>query len=95
MLKLLMIASAVFFYAISANAQQQRCAPYQAVVDGLGEKHGERIVFQQLSTQGFVLTITFNEETESWTALAVHTNGLACMLSAGASTESAAPSEDG
>lgn len=95
MLKFLMIASAVFFYALGANAQQQQCAPYPAVVDTLGEKHGERIVFQQLSTRGYVLTITYNEKSESWTALAVHTNGLACMLDAGGSTEPAAQTEDG
>lgn len=93
MLKFALVALAAFFCAFSVNAQQQ-CAPYAEVTQQLHERYGEEVIFQAVATRGYVLTITANPDTGSWSALAVTTEGVACFLDGGEAAEPRAPARD-
>jgi hypothetical protein len=80
--KLLAIALAVSGVAGVAWAQQ--CAPFPVVSGRLAESYGERMVSRAFLAGGVdVLARYQNDETGTWTLVAMTPQGLACAVASG------------
>ena len=82
-MRLFLIASLVFILAFPASAQQPRCLPHDAVVKTLNAKHGEVLTIRMLSSDGRLVEIFVNHETETWTVVSVFPGGKTCPMGAG------------
>lgn len=66
-----------------AVAQTSNCAPFEIVNERLVSKYSEEQRTIGLTSQGAVITQYANDETGTWTIIAVNPNGIACVLAAG------------
>lgn len=77
-LTLLLVASCV-----APLAAAPQCARLAEVISSLGIKYGEAVIWSGVLPNGQLLSITANPAGSSWTALAVQSDGMACLLSSG------------
>ena len=82
MKRILGAALAAVFVATAAFSQGQNCAPLDMMLEGFAEKYGERVVMVLKARENdfFVLV---NDQSQSWTVLAVLPGGMACVVSVG------------
>lgn len=84
------VAVFILLALVSGAKAQQNCGPAQDVLSVLKDQFGESIVGQGLS-QGAIIQLWANDDTGTWTIVAVSPNGGACMLSAGSDFQHSAP----
>ena len=78
------VAAAAFaaLLAFPVMAQQQPCAPLEAVLNQLVQQYGEELAVMAQRDDGIFVQMWTNPDTGSWTLF--RTNGeIACMLDAG------------
>ena len=79
----LLILITACFMATSAAAQNQQCAPYDVIKTRLDSKYSERQVFSGTMQANRRVEIWANDQTQTWTALVIHPNAIACLVASG------------
>lgn len=81
------VAVAVYVLALAmpapAIAQAPPCAPFDNVVQQLGEDYGESAIGYGLSTNGAATVVFVNENTGTWSIVILTPDGMGCMPAAG------------
>lgn len=94
-MKTILAALAVSF-AMPALAQQgPTCGQYTDMAEEISSRYGEQVRFVGLDTRNLITVLFANEDTGSWTALVVQTDGKACMVAAGNNAELPAAEPEG
>jgi hypothetical protein len=89
------VAIAACFYLVPrAYAQQQQCPHLSALVDELGEKYGEQVIWGGTAAQGQVRFMLFQSPEGTWTFVQVQ-GVQACPVAAGQSGTGPAPEQPG
>ena len=78
------------FIASPVQSQPPLCLPHDNVVDVLGKKHGETVVWVGLDAAGQLVEV-FASEGGTWTLAVSAPGGLTCLLSAGTKGQSVKP----
>ena len=73
---------AILLGSIQATAASV-CGPWETLLRGLYEKHGELPAFIATTANGIVLTVTINPETKTFTVLSQSDPDTMCMISVG------------
>lgn len=68
---------------IATSAAGQTCASYDTVAETLTDANGEYLTMTMLTPNGQAIEIWHNHLTQTWTAISVDPEGVACLLSRG------------
>jgi hypothetical protein len=77
------LALAFAVIALPAIAQTPACVPFQQAQDDLAGQFGEQVLFVGLDQRGGLMVVFLNAATETWTAMVVRADGMACPVASG------------
>lgn len=82
-MKAYVAAALAAFFVSPAQAQALECASVADAYAILTDMYGESRIGAGLSGNGYILEMWANSETGSWTALAINSAGMACIVDQG------------